>query len=106
MDRFACSRPSRTGKASTRCSFRRSASTFNFQIAPIDLERGRLTGAPLLQVFRTETPSWSRDGRFLAYQAQGANGQPHLAIRELSSNRVRELHPPLVYMPQPQWFPD
>ncbi len=82
----------------------KDASTVNFQIAPIDLERGRLTGAPLLQVFRAETPSWSRDGRFLAYQARGANGQAHLAIRELASNRVRELHPPLVYMPQLQWF--
>ena len=85
----------------------KEASTVHIAVAPIDLERGTLTGAPVLQIFRTGyAPAWSPDGKLLAYPAIAANDQRYLAIRNVETNQVRELHPQLRYMPDPQWFPD
>jgi Tol biopolymer transport system component len=84
----------------------KNASTMSLQVAPIDLERGRLAGSPVLQVFRSGPPSWSPDGKQLAYTSRGDNGLPFLAIRSLESGQVRDLHPPLSYMPHPRWLPD
>jgi len=76
------------------------------QVAPIDLAAGKLTGPPLVQIYGSDTPAWSPDGTKLAYSVTPANGLRYLAIRDLASNTVRELHPQLLYMPMPQWFPD
>lgn len=87
----------------------KDASTVSLQVATIDLDRGELAGPPVLQIYRPQTPqtpAWSLDGKLLAYAARSASDRSYLAIREIGSNRVRELHPPLVYIPHLQWFPD
>jgi Tol biopolymer transport system component len=84
----------------------KDASTVSLQVAPIDLESGKLTGPAVLQVFRNELPDWSPDGRQLAYVSRGISGIASIAIRSLDSGQVRELRPPLSYMPLPRWFPD
>ena len=84
----------------------KDSGTVNFQVAPIDLERGLQAGPAVAQVFRSESPAWSPDGRQLAYMARSANGLPFLAIHNLESNHVRQLQPRLSYFPQPRWMPD
>ena len=84
----------------------KDASTVSFQVAPIDLERGRLSGAAVLQVFRSEPPAWSADGTRLAYMARSANGLPFLGIHSIEPNQVRQLQPRLSYFPHPRWMPD
>jgi Tol biopolymer transport system component len=87
----------------------KEASTVSLQVAPIDLQHGTITGPPVMQIYRPQTPQtvdWSPDGKRLAYVARAANNRAYVAIREIESNRVRELHPALVYIPQLQWFPD
>jgi Tol biopolymer transport system component len=87
----------------------KESSSVNLQIAPIDFEHGKLTGPPVAQIYRPQTPqipAWSSDGKLLAYAARSASDRSYVAIRDLDSNRVRELHPSLVYIPHLQWFPD
>jgi hypothetical protein len=59
----------------------KDASIVSVQVAPIDLERGRLTGPPVLEIFRSQGPDWL----------------PFLAIRSLEAGqvRVRDLRPSL-----------
>lgn len=84
----------------------KDASTVSFQVAPIDLARGTMTGPAVIQVFRSEPPAWSADGTQLAYMARSANGLPFLGIHSIESNRVRHLQPRLSYFPHPRWMPD
>jgi Tol biopolymer transport system component len=87
----------------------KDASTVNLQVAPVDLESGKFTGPSVMQIYRPQTPqspAWSPDGKRLAYIARSASGRVHLAIRDVASGRTRELYPPLVYIPQLQWFAD
>jgi Tol biopolymer transport system component len=87
----------------------KSASTVNLQVVPVDLDRGKVTGPPSTQIYRPQTPqspAWSPDGKLLAYAARSANEQTYIAIRDVASNRVQELHPALVYIPMLRWFPD
>jgi Tol biopolymer transport system component len=86
-----------------------SSTTVNLQIVPVDLEAGKVTGPAVMQIHRVQTPqkpAWSPDGKLLAYAARSASGQVHVAIRDVVSNRVRELDPSLVYIPLIGWFPD
>jgi len=84
----------------------RDASTIGLQVAPIDLQAGRLTGPPVLESFRSGRPDWSRDGRFIAYRFTGANELPAIAVRASGSGERRELRFPLQYMNEPRWLPD
>ena len=87
----------------------KESSTVSLQIAPIDLDRGALTGPSVTQIYRPQTPqtpAWSPDGKSLAYAARSASDRSYIAIRDLESNRVRELQTSLLYIPHLQWFPD
>ncbi|MCA1650748.1 MAG: hypothetical protein LC753_10880 [Acidobacteria bacterium] len=84
----------------------RDASTLSLQVAPIDLEAGRLLGPAVLENFRSGRPDWSADGKQLAYKSTTANGLQAVSIRSVESGRVRELRPALLYINEPRWLPD
>jgi Tol biopolymer transport system component len=84
----------------------RSASTESLQVAPIDLDTGKLSSAPVLENFRSGVPAWSRDGKHLAYGSTGTNGLLRLSIRSVESGQLRELRTGLAYMNSPTWMPD
>jgi len=84
----------------------KDASTMSLQVAPIDLDAGKLSGAPVLENFRSENPSWSPDGTYLAYASTGANGIRILSIRSMESRQMRELRPALLYFNAVRWLPD
>jgi Tol biopolymer transport system component len=77
------------------------------RIARIDLVQGKLLDTPsaFLQGFLpgTRNPSWSRDGKHLAYAAEDGNV---LAIRSVESGQVRKMPRTLLYLANPQWSPD
>jgi hypothetical protein len=86
----------------------KQASTVSLQIAPVDLAGGRLTGPSSLQIYQPQTPqrlAWSRDGKSVAYVVRPTDDTAFIEIRNVSGD-VRQLHPPLVYIPHLQWFPD
>ena len=84
----------------------KDASTLSLQVAPIDLEAGRLSGPAVLENFRSGRPDWSADGKQLAYKSTTANGLQAVSIRSVESGRVRELRPALLYLNEPRWLPD
>jgi len=91
----------------------RDTSTVGLHVAPIDLNAGKLTGAPVLQSFWSQYPGWSPDGRYLAYAFTGSStsiAPPFsgrlLAIRSTTSGEVRDLRPALDYFRRPVWMPD
>ena len=84
----------------------RDASTLSLQVAPIDLDSGRLSGPAVLENFRSARPDWSTDGKQLAYKSTTANGLQAVSIRSVESGRVRELRPALQYINEPRWLPD
>lgn len=81
----------------------RSASTQALQVAPIDVQSGKLTGVPVFQSVanQADRPVWSPDGRYLAF-GPGST----LAIREVETGKVRELRPALGYLFSLNWMPD
>jgi Tol biopolymer transport system component len=81
----------------------KDTSTQSVQIAPIDLEAGKLSGPAVHENFRAGTPAWSPGGRLLAYMSKGLNGNA-LAVRSVETGRLRELRPALEYFPMPQWL--
>jgi Tol biopolymer transport system component len=84
----------------------RDSSTESLQVAPIDLEAGKLSGPAVVENFRSARPDWSIDGKQLAYKTTGANGLSALSIRSVESGRIRELWPALLYFNEPRWLPD
>lgn len=84
----------------------KDTSTLSLQVAPIDLDAGKLSGPPVLENFRSGRPDWSSDGKQLAYRFTGANGLPVISIRSVDSGEVRELRPALGYINEPRWLPD
>ena len=87
----------------------KTVNTMNLQVLPVDLVRGKVTDRPIVQIYRAQTPqkpAWSPDGGLLAYSARSATDRVYVAIREIESNRVRELHPAFAYIPLLQWLPD
>ena len=87
----------------------KTINTIHLQVLPVDLERGKVTGRPIAQIYRAQTPqkpAWSPDGKLLAYSARSATDHVYVAIRDIESNRVRELHPAFVYIPLLRWLPD
>jgi hypothetical protein len=84
----------------------KDSSTLSLQIAPIDIAAGRLTGPGVLENFRSLRPSWSRDGKRIAYGYTGLNGARGIAVREVGSSKLRELPLPLEYLIEPDWLPD
>jgi Tol biopolymer transport system component len=84
----------------------RDASTESLQVAPIDLNSGKLTGAPVVQGYRSMRPDWSPDGKSLAFRSTGPSREAILTIRSTETGEVRELRPPLNYFNEPRWMPD
>jgi Tol biopolymer transport system component len=82
-------------------------SSRDVRIARIDLAQGRLLDGPsaFVQGFLpgTRNPSWSSDGKHLAYAAEDGNV---LAIRSAESGQVRKMPRTLLYFANPQWSPD
>jgi Tol biopolymer transport system component len=77
----------------------------DIRIAGVDLEAGRVLGTTTFSRGfspRPQTPNWSPDGRFIAYQARGEEG---IAIRSSETGAVRHLRK-LLYATDPQWSPD
>jgi Tol biopolymer transport system component len=84
--------------------------TFNTRdlaIAPIDLEAGKLLGPPVPfaqgYVENAANPSWSADGRYLAYQACD---NFCIVIRSVATGEARRLPPKLYFYRAPVWAPD
>jgi Tol biopolymer transport system component len=84
----------------------KDASTESLQVAPIDLARGVLSGPAVLENFRSRRPDWSPDNSRLAYVTTDVGGRPALTIRALASGQIRQIHPPLLYMAEPRWYPN
>src|SRR5207302_1186452 len=82
------------------------------QIAPIDLIAGKLAAKPNDTVQRFVAsrgrPSWSADGKYLAYTSCGPGGGGPCIIFVLTreTGLVREIHPRLSYFQQLRWSPD
>ena len=54
-------------------------------------------------------PSWSPDGKSIAYSSGNENGgprQPILTIQSMDTGQVRQVRPRLDYMQTPNWAPD
>ena len=91
---------------------RRLTSARDFAIAPLDLQEGKLLGAPVgfTQGFveGARNPTWSPDGRYLAYPVVGWNGGSNIAIRSVSDGQVRLLPRTLsaVESAHLDWSPD
>ncbi len=80
------------------------------QVAPIDLNAGKLLPAPAgaFQRFIGSGggPDWSADGKYLAYRSCGPAAPCTLAIGSIETGQVRELHPKMAYLGAPRWSPD
>lgn len=83
-------------------------STRDITVAPIDLQAGRLLGAPVsfTQGFLegARNPTWSPDGQQLAYPIACNNGC--LAIRAVATGQVRRLAGALTEGRVAHWMPD
>ena len=84
----------------------KDAGTDGLHIAPLDLASGRLTGAPVLENFRTQKADWTPDGRHLAYVTTAASGVVAMNVRTVDSGQLRQFKLPLQYMNDPRWLPD
>ena len=84
----------------------KDAGTDGLHIAPVDLTSGRLTGAPVLENFRTQKADWTPDGRQLAYVTTAASGVVAMNVRTVDSSQLRQFKLPLQYMNDPRWLPD
>jgi Tol biopolymer transport system component len=84
----------------------KDASNQSLQVAPIDLRSGKLTGPPVVQAYRSARPSWSHDGKYLAFRSTGSGGEAILTIRSTETGEVQELRPTLNYFHEPFWMPD
>ena len=83
-------------------------STRDVAIAPIDVEAGKLLGPPVGFpdgfVEGAGNPTWSPDGRYLAYTVTCNNGC--LAIRSVATGQVRRLAPTLIVVGAHVWSRD
>jgi len=84
----------------------KDAGTDGLHIAPFDLASGRLTGAPVLENFRTQRADWTPDGRLLAYVTTAASGVVAMNVRTVDGGQLRHFTLPLQYMNDPRWLPD
>jgi len=79
------------------------------RVAPLDLDAGKLAGEPrhfsqgLLA--RPQSPNWSPDGKFLAYQVRG-DDEANLAVRSVETGHVRRMPRNIPYLADPRWSPD
>jgi Tol biopolymer transport system component len=88
----------------------KGVSNRRLQVAPIDLQAGKLAGAPAtvsLERFG-HAPDWSPDGKYLTAVSCGPTGGGPcvLHIRSMETGQVREVRPKLWYMVEPRWAPD
>ena len=80
--------------------------------AAVDLESGKLTGAPTSAVRsfvgRNVLPSWSRDGKYLAYVSdRGGSGRNRaIVIRSVDTGGTRDLNVAMGYFGALDWAPD
>jgi Tol biopolymer transport system component len=86
---------------------------FRIQLADYDFDSGRMSNLTDVTEDYLESnalPSWSPDGRRLAYKSiRGpAQRQAHevVVIRSIDTGQVRELRPKLSYFGPVQWSPD
>ena len=79
---------------------------YQLRIASLDWKSGKFTAAPTtLQEppgSASFLPTWSPDGKFLAYVYNGS----FIKIRSLETGETRELRPDLEYFIRPRWSPD
>ena len=84
------------------------ANLSDVEVMSIDLTTGTHTSAaarPLLRFTGSNSqPTWSADGRFLAYVTRFE--PPVLTIRSMDSGETRELQPRLAYFVGLSWAPD
>ena len=82
----------------------------DIQIAVVDFQAGKLLSAPEKPVQEfvgsNRDPSFSPDGKYIAYQSLRGRSSLVLAIRSLETGQVRELRPDLSYFNQPSWSPN
>ncbi|MBI4908178.1 MAG: PD40 domain-containing protein [Acidobacteria bacterium] len=91
-----------------------SQDRFKIQVATMDFSTGKYASKPtdLTQDYleSNATPTWSPDGRQLAYKSvRGPAQKPShevILIRSMDSGQVRELRPKLTYFGPMAWAPD
>lgn len=80
-------------------------------IADVDPVTGKLSGQPKSIgriVGSNRTPSWSRDGQFLAYHGRGGVNSRTIVVRSVKNGQEREISTKLLlerFAPM-RWFPD
>jgi Tol biopolymer transport system component len=86
----------------------KSINTREVATVPIDLNKGKLSGPPssFVQGYlpNAQLPSWSADGKYLAYSA--CADKNCLAVRTVDTGEVRKVRHTLLYLAASQWSPD
>jgi Tol biopolymer transport system component len=88
-----------------------SAGDRDIQVSSIDLTRGTQIGPSVkpIQNFvgSNRLPTWSRDGKYLAYiSTRGVPDGWVIGIRSLETGEIQELRPRLLYPQGLSWAPD
>ena len=88
---------------------------FDVYVATLDFEAGKVLAPPTKMSLRFEgsnyAPSWSPDGKFLAYASQRSSGTV-LVIRSVATGEERDLSPKTMHVlwlrgwASPRWSPD
>jgi Tol biopolymer transport system component len=82
-------------------------------VASVDFDSAKLLTPPTpvikYGIGSHRQPSWSSDGKYVAYSSGNENGgprQPILSIQSIETGQVRQVRPRLDYFQTPNWAPD
>ena len=79
----------------------------SLQVAPFDIaSRPPDRACACSRTSAARRPSWSRDGKRLAYVVTGFDGVKSIAVRDIGPVEIREIPLPVEYLIEPDWLPD